>query len=142
MSCVPVANAGSEYTSAAGQAICLPREREAEPLRPPGPNVGSVRFVRASVCAAMFGVACGPVDQSGGAGAAGGLDAGVSDSGVGGPPIDVRIVSPADGEKCEADAHGNCGIYVGVSGATLAAPGRCSGAQRGGHIDLYVDGTA
>src|SRR5207302_6003748 len=121
MSCVPVANAGSEYTSsAAGQAICLPREREAEPLRPPGPNVGSVRFVRASVCAAMFAVACGPVDQSGGTGAAGGL--------VGGPPIDVRIVSPTDGEKCEADAHGNCGISVAVSGATLAAPGRCGGA--------------
>ena len=143
MSCVPDANAGSEYTSsAAGQAICLPREREAEPLRPAGPNVGSVRFVRASVCAAMFGVACGPVDQSGGAGAAGGLDAGVSDSGVGGPPIDVRIVSPADGEKCEADAHGSCGISVAVSGATLAAPGRCGEAQRCGHIDLYIDGTA
>ena len=56
----------------------------------------------------MFAVACGPVDQSGGTGAAGGSDAGVSDSGVGGPPIDVRIVSPTDGEKCEADAHGNC----------------------------------
>src|SRR5438045_3107114 len=75
-------------------------------------------------------------------GAAGGSDAGVSDSGVGGPPIDVRIVSPTDGEKCEADAHGNCGISVAVSGATLAAPGRCGGAQRCGHIDLYVDGTA
>src|SRR5438132_13711967 len=139
MSCVPVANAGSEYTSsAAGQAICLPREREAEPLRPAGPNVGSVRFVRASVCAAMFAVACGPVDQSGGAGAAGWSDAGVSVSGVGGPPIHVRIVSPADGEKCEADAHGSCGISVAVSGATLAAPGRCGEAQRCGHIDLYI----
>ena len=90
----------------------------------------------------MFAVACGPVDQSGGTGAAGGSDAGVSDSGVGGPPIDVRIVSPTDGEKCEADAHGNCGISVAVSGATLAAPGRCGGAQRCGHIDLHVDGTA
>src|SRR5438552_8408436 len=142
MSCVPdaVANAGSEYTSsAAGQAIRLPRGREAEPLRPPGPNVGSVRFVRASVCAAMFAVACGPVDQSGGTGAAGGSDAGVSDSGVGGPPIDVRIVSPADGAKCEADAHGNCGISLAVSGATLAAPGGFGEAQRCRHLALYSD---
>src|SRR2546430_15132061 len=135
MSCVPDANAGSEYTSsAAGQAICLPREREAEPLRPAGPNVGSVRFVRASVCAAMFAVACGPVDQSGGAGAAGGSDAGVSDSGVGGPPIDVRIVSPADGEKCEADAHGSCGIPLAVPGATRPAPGPRREAQPRGPL--------
>ena len=93
----------------------------------------------------MFAVACGPVDQSGGVGAAGGSDAGVSDPGLGDaslPPIDVRIVSPADGDKCEADSHGNCGISVAVSGATLAAPGSCNGAQRCGHIDLYIDGTA
>jgi hypothetical protein len=90
----------------------------------------------------MFAVACGPLDQSGGAGAAGGSDAGVSDAGLGGPPIEVRITSPSDGDKCEADAHGNCGVSVAVSGATLAAPGRCGGAQRCGHIDLYIDGSA
>jgi len=90
----------------------------------------------------MFAVACGPVDQSGGAG---GSNGGVSDAGVAGaslPPVDVRIVSPTDGDKCQADDHGNCGISVAVSGATLAAPGSCGGSQRCGHIDLYIDGTA
>ena len=112
--------------------------RGAEPLRSRGTNVAFVRLLRASIWAATVAVACGPIDQSAGIGAGG---AGGSDAGVGGaspPRVDVRIVSPADGEKCNA----NCGISVAVSGATLAAPGRCGGAQACGHIDVYVDGTA
>ena len=108
-------------------------------MRRAGPNVASVRFLRTSICAAIVAVACGPIDQSGGIGAGG---ASGSDAGVGGaspPRVDVRIVSPADGDKCNAD---NCGISVAVSGATLAAPGRCGGAQACGHIDVYIDGTA
>jgi len=111
-------------------------------LWPVGPNVGTVRFLRASVCAAVFAVACGPIDQSAGIGLGG---AAGSDAGVGGaspPAVDIRIVSPADGEKCNADGNGNCGISVAVSGARLAAPGRCGGAQRCGHVDVYIDGTA
>jgi hypothetical protein len=111
-------------------------------LRLSGSNVGAVRILRASLWAAVIAVACGPIDQSGGIGAGG---TGGSDAGVGGaspPAIDVRIVSPADGEKCNADDQGSCGISVAVSGATVAAPGRCDGAQGCGHIDLYIDGTA
>jgi hypothetical protein len=101
-----------------------------------------MRLLRTSVWAAMVAVACGPIDQSGGIGIGG---ASGSDAGVGGaspPRVDVRIVSPPDGEKCNADAQGNCGISVAVSGARLAAPGRCGGSQGCGHIDLYIDGTA
>jgi hypothetical protein len=89
----------------------------------------------------VVAVGCGPIDQSAGIGI-GGSDAGVSDAGVGAavpPVVEVRIVSPANGEKCNAD---HCGISVAVSGATLAAPGRCGGAQGCGHIDVYIDGTA
>jgi len=91
-------------------------------------------------------VGCGPIDQSAGTGLAGnGSDGGVADAGVGTgslPAIDVRIVNPADGEKCEADDHGICPISVAVSGATLAEPGRCGATQRCGHIDVFIDGTA
>ena len=108
-------------------------------MRLPGPNVRAMRILRLSVGAAIIALACGPIDQSGGIGVGG---AGGSDAGVGGaspPRVDVRIVSPADGDKCSAD---NCGISVAVSGATLAAPGRCGGAQACGHIEVYIDGTA
>ena len=104
-----------------------------------GTNVSSVRLLRASIWAVTVAVACGPIDQSAGIGAGG---ASGSDAGVGGaspPRPDVRIVSPADGDKCSAD---NCGISVAVSGGTVAAAGRCGGAQGCGHIDLYIDGAA
>ena len=114
---------------------------------PGGPNVGTVRFLRASVCAAVLAVGCGPIDQSGGISVGGGgpSDAGVPDAGGGGvslPAIDVRIVNPGDGEKCKADDHGNCPVSIAVSGATLAQPGRCGAVQRCGHIDVFIDGTA
>jgi hypothetical protein len=90
---------------------------------------------------ALAAAACGPIDQSGGSAAGGGAP----DAGAGGAspaPIEVRIVAPPNGEKCKADGNGSCAISVAVSGATVAPPGRCAGAQRCGHIDLYVDGKA
>ena len=89
----------------------------------------------------LAAVACGPIDQSGG----GAARAPAPDGGTGSAPaapIEIRIVSPADGGKCKADARGSCVISVAVSGARLASPGGCGGAQQCGHIDLYVDGNA
>ena len=99
-----------------------------------------MRFLKTSLCAALA-AACGPIDQSGGAGAG----SATPDAGAGGaspPAVDIHVVSPTDGATCKADDHGNCPISVAVSGATLAAPGRCGAAQPCGHIDLYIDGTA
>jgi hypothetical protein len=67
---------------------------------------------------------------------------GASPPGASPPAIGVHIVSPADGDKCEVDDHGTCGVSVAVSGGRLAAPGNCGGAQGCGHIDLFIDGTA
>jgi hypothetical protein len=85
-------------------------------------------------------MACGPIDQGGSAARASGSDGGVG--GASPPAIELRIVAPGDGEKCKADEHGSCSISIAVSGATLAAPGRCGGAQQCGHVDLYIDGNA
>jgi hypothetical protein len=89
--------------------------------------------------------ACGPVDLDGGAAGSGAsADAGAIDagaSGVAGPAPGIQIASPADGEACKTKHHGSCPFSVAVTGAALAAPGRCGGVSPCGHVDLYVDGT-
>jgi hypothetical protein len=104
----------------------------------------------ATVMMAAFLAACGPIDQSGadadaGAGAVGGADAGAAGAGDAGalaPVVAARIVSPADGDKCDADDAGRCPIALEISGASLAPPGQCGSASPCGHVDLFLDGTA
>jgi hypothetical protein len=85
--------------------------------------------------APVLWLACGvPIGPDNGGGRSGG---------TGNEPA-IAIVSPADGEACEADKHDkSCPVVVAISNAVLASRGTCGGSSGScGHIVLFVDGTA
>src|SRR3954470_9935025 len=106
----------------------------------------AMRALATAMTAALL-VACGPIDQSGADGDAGGGAIGGSDAGAAGPVdagaparvVTARIVSPRDRDKCDADDAGRCAIALEISGASLAPPGRCGSASPCGHVDLFLD---
>jgi hypothetical protein len=90
-----------------------------------------------TTCIAWLALSCGPIDQSGHSGSA--------DSGVGNNPpeaTEIRIVTPADGQSCQADDHDDCAVSVAVMGAIVAPRGACEGRQHCGHLELFIDGDA